>query len=122
MQPSPQDLPPEAQDKIQKLQKQKRKLEQIGEQKNRFKAEDKRLEEGIKALDEADEDKEVFKVVGPVGIKSNREDLKEELSEKKERIKSEIESMENKENEIRESAKENQSKLREMMAGGKGMS
>lgn len=122
MQPSPQDLPPEAQDKIQKLQKQKRKLEQIGEQKNRFKAEDKRLEEGIKALDEADEDKEVFKVVGPVGIKSNREDLKEELSGKKERIKSEIESMENKENEIRESAKENQSKLREMMAGGKGMS
>lgn len=122
MQPSPQDLPPEAQDKIQKLQKQKRKLEQIGEQKNRFKAEDKRLEEGIKALDEADEDKEVFKVVGPVGIKSNREDLKEELSGKKERIKSEIESMENKENDIRESAKENQSKLREMMAGGKGMS
>lgn len=122
MQPSPQDLPPEAQQMVQKLQKQKQQLEQIGERKNRFKAEDKRLEEGLKALEGADEDKEVFKVVGPVGIKADRDDLEEELSGKKERIESEIESMEDKEDEIEEKAKENQSKLREMMSGGKGMS
>lgn len=116
MQPNPNDLPPEAQEMAQKLQKQIRRLDQIGERKNRFEAENKWLNEGIKALDESNDNEEVFKVTGPVGIKSNKEDLREELSGKIDQIESEIESMKDMEDEIEAKARENQGKLRELMS------
>lgn len=118
MQPNSQDLPPEAQNKIETLQNQKEKLQQIAERKYRFKVENKRIESGIDALEEAGDKDEVFKVVGPVGIKTEKNELKEELSNEKEKLEAQIDSMEDKQDYIEEKAKKNQSELREMLSGG----
>lgn len=121
LQPNSQDLPPEAQKKVRELQKQKEEFRKINERKNQFKAEDRRIKGGLDALEDAEEDSEVFRVSGPVGIKTDKSKLEKELTGKRERIESKIESMEDKESEIEEKAKENQSELRQMLSGGQRM-
>ncbi|MFW6386266.1 MAG: prefoldin subunit [Candidatus Hadarchaeota archaeon] len=119
MQPNPSNLPPQAQEMIEELQERKKQLQQINEQRNRFKFEQKRTEKALEAINNAEEEKEVFKVVGPVGIKSTQKELKEELSEDKDKIEAKLSSMGKKEEKIREEAEGKQQKLREMMSGGK---
>ena len=120
MQPNQSDLPPQAQQMIGELQKQKQQLQQIGQQKRQFQAEQKRLERALEALDDADEDKEVVKVTGPVGIKSSQDELVEEFTEKKDQIESKLESIEEKEENLKQDAMQKQNKLQEMMSGGQG--
>lgn len=115
---SPQDLPPQAQRMIGELQQQQQKLQQLGEQKNQFKAEKIQIEKALDALEETDKNEEVFKVVGPVVVKSERDDLIEELKDKKETMEVKMESMEKKEKDIQEKARDNQQKLQKMMSGG----
>ncbi|KXA93396.1 hypothetical protein AKJ64_00695 [candidate division MSBL1 archaeon SCGC-AAA259E17] len=103
---------------IKELEKQKENLQQIAERKNRFKAATNRIKDGLDALDDADGDAEVFKVVGPVGIKTDKDNLENELSNKKERLDAQVESLEDRQSEIEEEAKEKQNKLRQMLSGG----
>lgn len=101
---SPQDLPPQAQEMIGELQEQQQQLQQIAEQKNQIEAQKKQIEMAFDALDDAGDDAEVFRVVGPVGIKSDREEVEEELTDMKETMDVRLDSMERKEDNIREGA------------------
>lgn len=118
MQPSGQSMPPQAQQMINELQQQKQQLQQMAEQKNLLEARKRQVEEALDALDDVDGDKEVFRVVGPVGIKTEQDDLTENLSDEKEKLGVQLESVESKQEDLEEEAKEKQQKIQEMMSGG----
>lgn len=80
--------------------------------------EKKELEKALDALDEANEDDEVFKVVGPAVIKSNRESLNDNFGEKKESLDVKLSSLEKKESQIQEKAQNLQQELQKTMTGG----
>lgn len=115
---SPQDLPPQAQQMIGKLQRQQQQLQQLGEQRNQLRAQKMQIETALEALEEASEDEEVFKVAGPIIVKSTRDDLIEELEEEKEDMEVKLKSVEKKEGKVKEGAKKNQQELQEMLSGG----
>lgn len=118
MQPNSQNMPPQAQEMINELQKQKQQLQQLGERKNLLKSNIRRIEDALEALDEADESKEVFRVVGPVGIKSEKGELTNKLSSQKDNMEARLESVGSKEEKVRDKAMEKQNKLQQMLSGG----
>ncbi len=108
----------EAKQMIGELQKQQQQLQQIDEHKHQIKAQQKYLDKAFDALEDVDEDDDVFRVVGPIGVKSDKEELMEELTDMKEKMETQLKSMESKEDSIQEKAQENQKKLQKMMSGG----
>lgn len=103
---------------IGELQQQQQQLQQMEEQKMELKAQKMQIDKAVEALKETGEDEEVFRVVGPTVIKSERDELLEDLKEKQETLEVKLESLQKKEDEIEDEAKEKQKELRNMMSGG----
>ena len=83
---NPQNLPPEAQQMIGELQQSQQQLQQMEQHKMELRAQKSQIDKAVEALKETGEDEEVFRVVGPTVIKSNRNDLLEDLEEKQETL------------------------------------
>lgn len=112
------DLPPQAQQLIAQLQKQQQQLQQLGEQRQQIKAQERQIEKALDSLEETEEEEDVFKVVGPVVVKSTRDELIDELEERKETMEVKLGSVKKKEKKIQEGAKKGQEKLQKLMSGG----
>ncbi len=111
-------MPPWLQEQLMKLQQSQQNLQSIMTQKQHLEME---KAETVKALEElkkvADGDA-VFKHAGTVLIKSTKQELIDELEEKQVMAKTRVTVLEKQETRVKESLKEQESKITEMMKSG----
>jgi prefoldin beta subunit len=103
------------QQKINQLSMIEQNVQQFSVQKQQFQAQLVEVESAEKELEHA---KETYKIVGNIMVAKGKDDLKQELSEKKEIIAMRIESFEKQEDKLKEKAAALQKEVLEEMKGG----
>jgi len=111
---SPQ-MPPWLQEQIMKLQQSQQNLQSIMTQKQHLEMEKAETEKALEELKKVAENDTVFKHAGTVLIKSTKKELIDELEEKQEMAKTRVTVLEKQETRVKESLKEQESKITEMM-------
>ena len=114
---SPQ-MPPWLQEQIGKLQQSKQNLQSIMTQRQHLEMEKAETEKALEELKKIAEADSVFKQAGTVLIKSDKKTLVDELEEKIELAKTRSTVLEKQEVRVKETLKEQESKITEMMKSG----
>jgi len=104
------DIPEETQQKISQLQLFEQSLQNVLIQKQQFQSQLVEIESALKEIGTA---KEVYKIVGNIMVDSKKEDLKKELTSKKEMVELRIKTIEKQEKNIKEKATKMQSEVLE---------
>jgi prefoldin beta subunit len=111
---SPQ-MPPWLQEQIMKLQQSQQNLQSIMTQKQHLEMENAETAKALEELKKVADGDTVFKHAGTVLIKSTKKELIDELEEKQEMAKTRVTVLEKQETRQKESLKEQESKITEMM-------
>jgi len=114
---SPQ-MPPWLQEQIMKLQQSQQNLQSIMTQRQHLEMEKAETEKALEELKKIADDDSVFKQAGTVLIKSNKKTLVDELEEKVELSKTRSTVLEKQEVRVKDSLKEQEAKITEMMKSG----
>jgi prefoldin beta subunit len=114
---SPQ-MPPWLQEQIMKLQQSQQNLQSIVTQRQHLEMEKAETEKALEELKKVADDDSVFKQAGTILIKSNKKTLVDELEEKVELAKTRSTVLEKQETRVKESLKEQEAKITEMMKSG----
>jgi len=105
-------MPTEEEKKIvEQFQSYQQQLQGIMIQKENLKLQIFEMDRALEEL-ELNKEKEAYKILGPIMIKKNSEDLKTELKERKENYNLRIKTLEKAENRITNSLKEMEQKLK----------
>lgn len=112
---SEQDLPPWLKEQIARLQQLQQNLQAIMMQKQQVEMEATETERALEELKKTSSDDMVYKLAGPLLIKSDRENLLKELDEKKELSKTRIVVLGKQESRVKENLKEVESKINQMV-------
>jgi len=110
-------MPPWLQEQIMKLQQTQQNLQSIMTQKQHLEMEKAETAKALEELKKAADGDTVFKHAGTVLIKSTKKELIDELEEKQEMAKTRVTVLEKQETRVKESLKEQESKITEMMKG-----
>jgi len=110
-------MPPWLQEQIMKLQQTQQNLQSIMTQKQHLEMEKAETEKALEELKKVADGDTVFKHAGTVLIKSTKQELIGELEEKQEMAKTRVTVLEKQETRVKESLKEQESKITEMMKG-----
>jgi len=113
---SPQ-MPPWLQEQLMKLQQSQQNLQSIITQKQHLEMEKAETSKALEELKKVADNDTVFKHAGTVLIKSTKQKLIGELEERQELSKTRVTVLEKQETRIKESLKEQESKITEMMKG-----
>ncbi len=108
-------MPPWLQEQIMKLQQSQQNLQSIMTQKQHLEMEKAETEKALEELKKVSDGDAVFKHAGTVLIKSTKQELIGELEEKQEMAKTRVTVLEKQETRVKESLKEQESKITEMM-------
>ena len=111
-------MPPWLQEQIGKLQQSQQNLQSIMTQRQHLEMEKAETEKALEELKKIADDDSVFKQAGTVLIKSNKKTLVDELEEKVELAKTRSTVLEKQEVRVKESLKEQEAKITEMMKSG----
>lgn len=111
-------MPPWLQEQLMKLQQSQQNLQSIMNQKQHLEIEKAETEKALEELRKVADGDSVFKYAGTVLIKSNKQDLIDELEEKQEMAKTRATVIEKQEARVKETLKEQEAKITEMMKGG----
>ena len=111
-------MPPWLQEQLMKLQQSQQNLQSIMTQKQHLEIEKTETEKALEELKKITENDAVFKHAGTVLIKSTKKELIEELEEKQEMAKTRSTVLEKQETRVKETLKEQEAKITEMMKGG----
>ena len=114
---SPQ-MPPWLQEQIMKLQQSQQNLQSIMTQRQHLEMEKAETEKALEEQKKIADDDSVFKQAGTVLIKSNKKTLVDELEEKVELAKTRSTVLEKQEVRVKDSLKEQEAKITEMMKSG----
>ena len=114
---SGQQIPPWLQEQLSKMQQSQQNLQSILFQKQQLEIEHIETEKALEELKKAADDDTVYKHAGSILIKSNKTDLIADLEERKELAKTRITVLSKQEERVKESLKEQESKINEMMRG-----
>ena len=114
---SPQ-MPPWLQEQIMKLQQSQQNLQSIMTQRQHLEMEKAETEKALEELKKITDTDSVFKQAGTVLIKSNKKTLVDELEEKVELSKTRSTVLEKQEVRVKETLKEQEAKITEMMKSG----
>ena len=114
---SPQ-MPPWLQEQIMKLQQSQQTLQSIMTQRQHLEMEKAETEKALEELKKIADDDSVFKQAGTVLIKSDKKTLVDELEEKVELSKTRSTVLEKQEIRVKDSLKEQEAKITEMMKSG----
>lgn len=101
-------MTPETQEKIKQLQTYEQQLQQLAAQKQQIESS---IFEYENAITESEKAPTAYKIVGTIMVEKNKEDLKKDLSEKKELAEVRLGSIEKQEKQIREKAQALQEEL-----------
>lgn len=107
---------PEAQQILLELQTYQQQMQTVMLQKESLSIQKMENDKAIEELEKTAHD-EVFKTVGPILIKSTKNDLLAELKERQETIDLRLKTMQKQETRIRDKLKESQEKFQEMLKG-----
>ena len=110
-------MPPWLQEQLMKLQQSQQNLQSIMTQKQHLEMEKAETTKALEELKKAADGDTVFKHAGTVLIKSTKKELIDELEEKQEMAKTRVTVLEKQEIRVKESLKEQESKITEMMKG-----
>ena len=111
-------MPPWLQEQMMKLQQSQQNLQSIMTQKQHLEMEKAETEKALEELKKITDDDAVFKHAGTVLIKSTKQEMIDELEEKQEMAKTRTTVLEKQEIRVKESLKEQETKITEMMKGG----
>ena len=112
---SSEQMPPWLQEQLMKLQQSQQNLQSIMTQKQHLEMEKAETEKALEELKKVADGDTVFKHAGTVLIKSTKQELIGELEEKQEMAKTRVTVLEKQEIRVKESLKEQESKITEMM-------
>ncbi len=115
-------MPPWLQEQIMKLQQSQQNLQSIMTQKQHLEMEKAETAKALEELKKVAEGDAVYKHAGTVLIKSTKKELIDELTEKQEMAKTRVTVLEKQEVRVKESLKEQESKITEMMKSGSAKS
>jgi len=114
---SGQQIPPWLQEQIMKMQQAQQSLQSIHMQKQQLEMELAESDKALEELKKASEDDPVYKHAGSILIKSKKEDLIADLEERKELANTRSTVLKKQEERVKESIKEQESKINEMIKG-----
>ena len=112
---SGQQIPPWLQEQLTKMQQSQQSLQSIHLQKQQLEMEQIEADKALEELKKASDDNTVYKHAGSILIKSNKTDLIAELEETKELAKTRSIVLSKQEERVKESIKEQESKINEMV-------
>ena len=119
---SEQELPPWLKEQLARLQQLQQNLQAIMMQKQQVEIEKVETERALDELKKTTADDTVYKLAGPLLVKSNRDGLIKDLEEKKELTNTRIIVLGKQESRVKENLKEVENKINQMMqmaqAGG----
>ncbi len=114
---SGQQMPPWLQEQLAKMQQSQQNLQSIMAQKQQLEIDHLETEKALDELKKAGENDDVYKHAGSILIKSTKKDLIEDLEERKELTKTRSSVLSKQEEQVKQSLKEQESKITEMMKG-----
>ena len=102
------DAPQEAEKKLNQLQMLEQSMQNLLMQKQQFQLQQVEIESALKELEKVNE---AYKIIGNIMVLSKKDDLKTDLSSKKEIVELRIKNMEKQENQLREKASKLQNEV-----------
>jgi prefoldin beta subunit len=111
-------MPPWLQEQLMKMQQSQQNLQAIMQQKQQIEMEKIETEKSLEELKKASDEDMVYKHAGSILIKSTKKELVGELEERKELTKTRSTVLEKQEERLKETLKEQEAKITEMMKGG----
>jgi len=111
-------MPPWLQEQIMKLQQSQQNLQSVMTQKQHLEMEKAETAKALDELKKVTDNDAVFKQAGTVLIKSTKQELIDELEERAELAKTRVTVLDKQEIRLKESLKEQETKITEMMKGG----
>jgi len=111
-------MPPWLQEQLMKLQQSQQNLQSIMTQKQHLEMEKAETEKALEELKKVADGDAVYKHAGTVLIKSTKKELIDDLEEKQEMAKTRVIVLEKQETRVKESLKEQESKITAMMKSG----
>jgi prefoldin beta subunit len=113
------ELPPQLQEQLVRLQQLQQTLQTVATQKQQVELELSETDKALSELDKSTDDTPVYKSVGSILVKSNRQTLMTELKERKELLNTRVTVLGKQEERTRERLKEVQEKLQERLKAPK---
>ena len=111
-------MPPWLQEQLMKMQQSQQNLQSIMTQKQHLDIEKAETQKALEELKKITDDDTVYKQAGTVLIQSKKQDLIDELEERIEMAKTRATVLEKQETRLKETLKEQEAKITEMMKGG----
>ena len=111
-------MPPWLQEQLMKMQQSQQNLQAIMQQKQQIEMEKIETDKSLEELKKASDDDMVYKHAGSILIKSTKKELIDELEERKELTKTRFTVLEKQENRLKETLKEQEAKITELMKSG----
>ena len=111
------ELPPQVQNQIAQLQQLRAQIEAVGRQKMQVEALLRDAENALEELGKLDENPVIYRGVGELMIKVGKEDVTEDLSEKKETYDLRLKTLERQEERVQKKYQQLQQQLREALGG-----
>lgn len=113
------ELPPQIQEQLVRLQQLQQTLQSVSSQKQQLELELNETDKALSELEKSTDETPVYKSVGSILVKSNRQSLMTELKERKELLTTRVTVLGKQEDRTRERLKEVQEKLQERLQGPK---
>jgi len=117
---SEQELPPWLREQLTRLQQLQQNLQAIMMQKQQLEAESIEIEKATEELQKSEESEAIYKSVGPLLIKTKKDDTLKELDEKKDLANTRLVVLGKQETRVKENLKEVENKINEMIRMGQG--
>ena len=111
-------MPPWLQEQLVRLQQTQQNLQSIMTQKQHLEIEKAEAEKALAELKKAGDNDAVFKHAGTILIKSTKQEMIDELEEKQEMAKTRAIVLAKQEDRVKETLKEQEAKITELMKGG----
>jgi len=113
-------IPPQLQNQLAQLQQLKAQIDAVRSQKMQVEALLKDAENALQELGKLDKNSVVYKNVGELMIKAEKENVKTELSERRETYDLRLKTLERQEERVEKKYQQLQQQLREALGGGSG--
>jgi prefoldin beta subunit len=113
------ELPPQLQEQLVRLQQLQQTLQSVATQRQQVELELSETDKALAELEKSTDDTPVYKTVGSILVKSNRQTLLTELRERKELMTTRVTVLGKQEDRTRERLKEIQEKIQERLKGPK---
>ncbi len=109
------DLPPQVQNQLRQLQQLQQQLEMVVQQRLQIDAKIRDTEIALEELNKIEEEAKVYKSVGNLIIRANKEKLIKELNDDKETLQIRKKTLESQESRLKEKIEELQNKIQEAL-------